>query len=63
MVQQLKAFITSQQERLKTFENDEMKSYQPQREKNKSEEEGSFFESSVDSGLESTIVNDIVEEL
>lgn len=63
ILQQLKSFITSQAERLKTFEKEEMKSYEPAHKKNKSEQEGSFFESSVDSGPESNFVNDIVEEL
>ena len=63
ILQQLKAFISSQKQRLETFEREEMKSFEPARKKNMPEEEGSFFESSVDSGLESNIVNDIVDEL
>ena len=63
ILEQLRSFISSQKARLELFEKNEMKSFEPAREKNIPEDEASFFESSVDSGLESNIVNDIVEEL
>ena len=62
ILQQLQLFLKGQQERLATFEAEEMK----QAHKGKGENEGttaSFFETSMEGGAESTIVNDIVEEL
>lgn len=59
ILNQLKSFLGSQTERIKTFEEREMKVYnQP-----KEEEVKSFFETNVQGGPDSVMVNEIAEGL
>lgn len=71
ILHQLKSYLQAQTERLHTFEEKEMKSAEvrevpPIREPApvpKEEEEGSFFEVSVTSSGDSSIIDDIADEL
>ena len=61
ILQQLKSYLQGQTERLKTFEEQEMKA--AQLEKQKEAEGKSFFDSSMDGSGDSQIIDDIVDEL
>ena len=68
ILHQLKSYLQAQSERLKTFEETEMKDAEvkraaPPRPIKKEEEEHSFFEASVANSSDSSIIDDIADEL
>ena len=63
ILQQLKVFLEAQSERIAKFEEKEMMRVSFADEPEEEEESASFFESSMETGSESNIVNDIVDEL
>jgi cell division initiation protein len=60
ILNQLKSFLTSTTDRIKTFEEKEMKSYSQQAAQ---EDPKSFFDTNVSSGSDTSMVNEIVEGL
>lgn len=65
ILQQMKMFLDSQTSRVKQFEEKEMKSFPKDEPKavDLPQDEASFFDSNMESGAESTIVNEILDEL
>lgn len=60
ILNQLKSFLSSTADRIKTFEEREMKTYNQQ---SQQEDPKSFFDTTVQSGPDTMIVNEIVEGL